>query len=226
MESASDRFIDVTCEIRVDLFIAVVRGLGVCPVFKVNDCLTDSIEVAFLRIDSEGVFEDFKGVVRHIGEHIANGHGIANVIGKDGIRGRWDLERVAREDEVEKTTSDGPNVRFGRRVSFTNAFVLLGSHVTITSSADVCGPGIVCRETKVAEFEDGTAGAIVGDTHEDVFRFDVAVIDAGGVTKLYGVDKLQDHILDGLSVTWDTALEDILVQIAEVTVIENEECIC
>ena len=51
------------------------------------------------------------------------------------------------------------------------------------------------------------------------------MIDAGGMAEFHGIDELQQHILDSLGVTWDTSLEDILVQIAKVTVLENEECI-
>jgi hypothetical protein len=78
-------------------------------------------------------------------------------------------------------------------------------------------------ESEIAEFEKRSTGAVLHDTHEDVFGFDVSMVDTSGVTVLHGVDELQHHILDSLSVTWDPALHDILVDVSEIAVFENEE---
>jgi hypothetical protein len=40
---------------------------------------------------------------------------------------------------------------------------------------------------------------------------------------LDGVDELQHHILDGLGVTRDATLHDVLIQVSEIAVFEDKE---
>ena len=104
-----------------------------------------------------------------------------------------------------------------------DVFVLFRSHVPVAPGSDVDGPFVVGSKSKVTEFEKRTTGTIIHDTHEDVFGFDVTMVDACRMAVFDGVDELHHHIFDGLGVTRDATLHDVLIQVSKIAVFEDKE---
>lgn len=223
--SASDRLLSITSKVGLDVLGLVINGFRVGPALQLDDGVANFSEVAFLGIHSHGVFQDVECVSRHVGEDVAKRHGIADIVGKDRVRGRRDLERVAGEDEVEEAASDSPDISLLRRVPVVGEFVLLWSHVPVASGADFSGPSFMSRKSEIAELEHRSTTSIVHDRHENVFGLDVAMEDASRVTIVDGINESQQHVLDSTRVPGNTTLPDVLVQVPEIAIFENEESI-
>ena len=222
-DGAGDGFVGITGEIGLLILEFIVGSLRIRKVHEILHGFAEFFEVALRRVDSQGVSQDFEGIIGHGREDITKRHRITNVIGEDGVRGRGGLEGVTREDEIEEATSDCPDISLLRGVSVVDVFVLFRSHVPVAPGSDVDGPFVAGGESKVTEFEKRTTRAIIHDTHEDVFGFDVTMVDTRGMAVLDGVDELQHHILDGLGVTRDATLHDVLIQVSEIAVFEDKE---
>ena len=169
--------------------------------------------------------EDLECVVGHVREDIVERPGVTDVVGKDEVGGRGKFEWIAREDEIKEATSNSPDVGFFWRVSVTNILVLLWGHVSVASGSNVGDPFVVGRKSEVSELEQRSTGAVIHDTHEDVLGFDVAMVDTCIMAVLNRVDQLGQDVLDGLSVTGNATLHDILIQVSEIAVFENDEVI-
>lgn len=81
-------------------------------------------------------------------------------------------------------------------------------HVIYTASSEFFAPNFPCSKTEVSQSNSHLLGIpatafdfLVGIPTEDVLGLQIAVVDAALMTPLDGIDKLEEHVADALTMS-------------------------
>lgn len=180
--------------------------------------VTNSLEGALMRIKLEAVDENLKGVVRHGGEMVEKRLAVENKIGENRVRFGRDVERVTSKKNVQHADPESPNIGFPRLVS-ANSVVLFGSHVAVAANSALLGNFLSSCQSEVADL------GISIFIEKDVFRLQIAVVDAPRVHVLEGIDKLKHEGPNVLGRNGGGALADGFIEVSFRAELKDEEVV-